>query len=311
MAEPIALSLDNFDQGNIVERSYIDADVAATATQITIRGVQGVVQNSMALIGGMGQELTEIRSVDAIAGSIITVVALKNDHKENEPITFLAADQLQVWRGAAPSDGSQPDYADMAKYGDPFDIDYDNMSTMYVDNTGGSDYWYGYTYVNSKTAYESSITSSRLVRGGSAHTYCSLQEILEDASLQNNSYISSKIVAEKRQSAQALIDGRLGGYYAVPFSDPIPDRIVGLAKRLASGLLLMSFSLTYDEGKKKYADAIAELDAIQSKTENVQDQTGASLAIENVGGFSMYPDADSESLTAEQGGRKFTSDIRY
>lgn len=238
MADATILKLDNFTPNNVLEQSFLEEDADAGAVTMQLKSPQAFEQNLIMLIGSAAQENTELRQVASISGNVVTITALARKHRKFDNVTLLAGDQLQVWRGTAPTDGSKPAYSAMAKYGDPFPIDYDNLTTRYQDNDGGSGYWYGYTIVNSITAAESQITDSELVRGGSVADYCTINEIREEAGLENNPFISDVYIASKREFAEGIINDALKGHYTVPFSEPVPPTVRQMAILLAAGYVL-------------------------------------------------------------------------
>ncbi len=317
------LKLDNFGNANKVEKTYLNADAAAAATGITIKSAQNAAQNRFVLIGAPAHENTELRRITAITGVAITVAALTNAHKKYDDITVLAADQLQVYR-AANVDGTQPADGSFTELGSPIDIDYDNLSTRYTDDTGSSSYWYKYTYLNSQTLAETDLSESEAVRGGSSTDYCSIQDVREEAGIQNNPYISDVYIAGQRTRAQSVLNSALKGSYTVPFSAPVPGLLERMAILLTAGYILKREFGSGAIGTN--ADGQAKIDEVmRTDPDNpgllLQVLNGTLQLVDDVSGgasgtrqrITGWPNSTTADTAGSRGGgkRKFRSSMKF
>lgn len=309
------LKIENFEPGNVLESSYLNADAEAGAAVIQIKDPQSFKANYFALVGKPAQENTELRSITDVTGSMLTVPALDRKHKRLDNITLLAADKIQIWRGMYPTDGSQPTAAMLARYGVAIDIDYDNMETRYVDADGSGDYIYGFTYYNSLNLAESDIEDSVIVRGGTVADYATEQGIREEANIENNPFISSGYVFRKLAQAEAHINDRLRGFTTVPFTDPIPATIERITELLTAGYILKreygaGANGTTGNGTAKIKEADAELDKIISGNSDLGPGTSTAAPSRRVRG---WPNSTTKDTPSSEGGgkRKVRTGMRF
>lgn len=312
----VTLKIENYSSSNLTEETTLNADALASQAAITVVSNQNIATDDYVLIGNIGGDRTELKKVLSITGvTTITATAnLSNPHSRYEKVTKLFGNKIRIYR-ASNVDGTQPDDGDFSLL-DTIDIDPDQTESEYTDDSGSSDYWYKYTYYNSTSTDETSRSDSRVVRGGNTANYCSISRIRGEAGLTSNVYVTDGRIDEKRQAAQGEINGALTGLYTLPFTEPVPATIEDLTARLAAGLLLTSpwagrFVSTSSEGNDKLKQARADLLAIKEKQQSIVDANGNSTAIANVGGFQMYPDADTENLDFTDGGAGFKVADRY
>lgn len=312
-----AISIENYEANNIRETSELTADVAADATTITVKNPSNFAQNLYLVVGTLGSERAEMRRIDSVSGSTITLASgLSFAHSQFEPVNVLNGNQIVIYR-ADMSANQHPiieDYVELLTIG----IDADQMTTEYNDVSGTEFSYYRAAYRNSATGNESQITDSVAVEGTDSGeggwNYVEIDDIRTFAGLQNNTYISNVQIDDARKAAQDEINGMLVGLYTLPL-DPIPDKIKMITKQLASGLLLTGgfsggYATTNAQGQSWLEEARSELAKIKSKASTLT-VAGESLAIENVGGFRMYPNASTASLDRDSGGRMFSVEDRY
>lgn len=245
------LSLSNFEAPNIGESAQLGADAAIAATTITVGYTDNINPDDFIYLGHLGSEAGEVVSVDTISDAThLTLVSpgTLKVHTSTTPVTVLFGDKIKVYR-AANVDGSQPADTDF-DFLEQISIDYDQLSTTYVDETGGSDYWYKYIYANTANGQESSLVDSMAVRGGGVGNYCSLADIREDAGVEQASGLPDATISRYRRRAQAEVDSKLGGIYVTPF-DPIPEAIEQITILLATGWLLIKEYGVFDGDSNK------------------------------------------------------------
>jgi len=319
----VILKLNNFGPSNAVEKTYLNADAAAAAVGVTLKNAQSAAVNLYLLIGAPAQENTELRLITALSGVAATVAALDRAHNKYDDVTILAANKIQVYR-AANVDGTVPDDGDFSTLGSPLDIDYDNLSTRYNDATGGSGYWYKYTYINSQTSAETDIAESEAVRGGSPNDYCTILDIQEEAGIEGNQYISEAYIAGQRTRAQSVINSALKGTYTVPFTAPVPGVLERMTILLAAGYILKR---EFGEGAVgTNADGQAKIDEVmRTDPDNPgllqQVLNGTLQLVDDVDGTTTattqrvtgWPNSTTEDAEPEDGGapRKFRASMRF
>ncbi|MBS4040412.1 MAG: DUF1320 family protein [Flavobacteriales bacterium] len=300
------VNIPNYNDNNILQQTVLTDDVVAGATNLPVQNTSGFDVGFIA-IGTPGAEGTEIRSVSAVASTVaLTINALSLSHKQPSMVQRLFGNQVKLYR--APNvDGTQPTDDQFVVVGSPFDIKADSGTTPTEDPTGGSDYWYKYTYYNSVTLEETDLSQSNSARGGGVNNYASLAAIRQEAGFNGARYITDQLIDEKRQAAQSKINGMLVGVYTIPFTAPINPFISDITIRLAAGYLLQS-QYKYQSQRKLDADAkvsaaLADLKSLATKQVTLTDENGASTSLEgSAGGFSGWPNEDTAGTSRDQGG---------
>lgn len=310
------IRVPNFPDINIKERSRLNADSAIGATTLTLEYTSNMSASDYLYVGALGTERGEINTITTVASITgLTVPAMLKPHDRFDDVCTLFGNKIRVYR-AANVDGNVPADGSFSLLGSAADIDADQNYTDITDATGGSDYWYKYTYYNSTSTSETPLADAIAVRGGGYGDYASIESIRQEAGIQNNRFITDAQVNEKRQAAQAIINGALTGIYTVPFTSPINPQIAEITRKLAAGMILKndygtvkSFSTNDGDAKMKWA--YAELDKIKQKGSQLLDSTGESMALSTSSTFRMYPDSSTDGLNVEDGGRMFSTRDRY
>lgn len=147
------MALVNFynpDTDNL-EKSYLTKAISNGITDFVIKNANKFGANDRVLIGEMGREKSEIRTVSGVSSQTVTVSAATSfSHEVDDPVYELRYDQIKIYRATSQS-GT---YSLL----DTIDIDVDNASkiTVYDDTTGTSSHWYKITYYHSISTLESS-----------------------------------------------------------------------------------------------------------------------------------------------------------
>lgn len=315
------LEIDNFAANNLHEKSYVEVASDATDTTLTVKSDENISTNLYALIGQLADETSELCLITGIAADVLTLSpALANAHSRYDDVTILEANQIRVYR-AANVDGSEPDDGDFTLLA-TVDIDTDNLQTSYTDSSGGSDYWYKFTYYNSASSDETTTADSQAVRGGAVNVYATIEQIRVEAGVENNPYMSDAFVDEQRIEAQDVINTALQGTYTVPFEAPIAPIIERCTKLLAAGYILKKdygdgAVGTNSEGQAKIDEVIGTKDkkgllqGIIDGTSGIIDGTGAAVVDrQKVHGF---PLSTTKDLPLNEGGstRAFRMGMRF
>lgn len=137
-----------------LEKTYLSSGVEFDDTDMPVKNNENFVDNGKVLVGEMGGEQSEIRTVSDIAtnGLQITVDQLDFDHDTDTPIYKLDFDQINFYRRT--SIGGPPTL--MAT----LDIDVDNADkiTRWDDTTSSTAYFYQTSFYNSVTDKETDLS---------------------------------------------------------------------------------------------------------------------------------------------------------
>jgi len=314
------LRIDNFSSNNILEKTSLSADVNTGDTDLPVVNNSGFTVSRFVAVGRLGSDSCEwltITSLSSITSPIITSTDLAQlPHSKNDPVTELFGDKIKIYR-ASNTDGTIPADNEFSPI-DTIDIQADQISTDYTDDSGGASYWYKYTYYNEILADETNLADSVASRGGGYDTYCSIDDIRREAGLSSNSYISDADIDAKRRQAQATIDGALQGLYIVPFSAPINPMIEEVTIKLAAGLLLKQDYGPFVTGNSKSGDdKIKEANSLLQEIDNkhyiLTDTLGNDMSIKGAGGIKAFPDSSTPDLPVADGGsdRAFRYGMRF
>lgn len=300
-----SLTINNFSSANILEKAALNADVAVAATALVLDNNDSIGADDFIIIGALGSPNSEIRQVVSVSGAAgVNVSALSRGHLRFEPVTKLFGNKLTVQR--APNvNGRQPaDSAFAAFTGSLISIDTDQLSTLFSDPDGSSDYWYKFVYTNSVTGFSTNLSDSSAARGEGFGNYCSLDDIRQEAGFTRNRNITDDMIDAKRQAAQATINSALLAIYTVPFTDPINPLISDMTARLAAGWLLLEQyghfdTMNTNNGQKKVDSVTNEkktgdLDKLQLGALTLLDTTGVSTKLDGTQmEFNGWPNADT------------------
>jgi hypothetical protein len=290
------LQLSNFDNPNIGETTQLNADVAVADTTLTINFSDDIEAGDLLYLSRLGSESGEVVTIATIVDAdSVTASAATKPHNRFEEATVLFGDQIKIYR-ATNVDGSLPD-DDTFSFLDTTNIDYDQSTTTYIDDNGGSGYWYKYIYRNSSSGEETLLSDSSAARGGGVGNYCSIQAVREEAGFQNNKYINDSQINNERQAAQDEINAELNGIYTIPFEAPISPLITRITKTLAAGFLLSKDygvvnKFSTNNGDAKVKEARDMLQKLSTKEYVLTDNSGTDTSIAGTGrSFGGYPDS--------------------
>lgn len=316
------LKLNNFAEENIVETTELNADSAVAATSLTLKDNQGFASGDFVIIGDLGSEESELRTVDAVNSDLIGLTitaALKLAHNRFDQVTKLFGNQMKIYR-ASNVNGSQPADADFTEYA-TISIDPDQMSTRYTDASGSDDYWYKRVFYNPTTTTSTPLELAKAYRGQQYPEYASAEEIRNKAGLGGNRYITDEKVHEKRRAAQDVINGALTGLYVVPFTSPINPLINEITQLLAAGYLLTSEATNADTRAEGQAfidqvtnkDGTGWLDKLNKRELKLTGLQGDDSTTPTASGYTAWPTGQTATTPDEQGGgeRKFRDTDRY
>ena len=137
-----------------LEKSYLANPYSAGVTSIEVTNNNRFAANDRVMIGGMGNEATEIVTVSAANanGTTLTVGATLFNHSADDPVTILPFDQVKYYR-ATSSGGS---YSVISTQN--LDVDNAELETRYDDTAGTSSHYYKFTFYHSISTVESAFS---------------------------------------------------------------------------------------------------------------------------------------------------------
>ena len=222
---------------NIVlgEKTTFSAEEAVGETTLSVTNSQGFSVNDFIILGHIGSETAEIRRIESITSTTITVTTATSIlHAEEEPIRLIRYDQRKFYR----STSEAGTYTHLSAEGSPVDIDVDKPEgTEFEDSSGASSSWYKATYYNSYSGDESDIDNAVAVKAGDVEHYTSIYKIKDEAGFKDNSYISSELIDRYRTEAEAIAESTVAIVYQVPLAST-PRIFQHIVTLLSAGLLL-------------------------------------------------------------------------
>lgn len=297
------ISIDNFSQSNIIERTILTADALSGQAVLSIENADNILMDDFLVVGIPGSETAEKKKIQSVVNLAVTLTSnLSIKHYRNEPIIKLRANQAKIYR-AANVDGSVPADASFSSIA-TVEIQADQLYTEYIDSSGGDGYWYKYTFYNSDTAFESDLAECPAVRGGNYGLYVTVEEVRQEAGLVGNPWIKDQLVYSKLVQAQSEVNGSviLGGY-SLPFTT-VPELVRNATLLLAAGYILSmeygpEHTGTNKDGQLKIKMARDILMKIEKKqTELTDPVTSATIGSDN--SVRGYPDDSAESATPSE-----------
>lgn len=274
------LSALSYEPVNIMATTQMSANAAADQDTIAVLNTESFEVGKSILIGE--GETAEIARIESLTDEgIVTVDDLKFNHLQGDAIKQLLGNSIRFFRaanvdGTAPANGSFSVLATVP-------IVADEAMTEYLDPIGGSDYWYKFIYFDTDNVSDySSLEDSEAVRGGNYGNYATVEDVRNEAGLQNNTYISDQFLLGNLEFAQAMVKSAVSkAGYSLPL-DPVPTVIKQLTIRLAAGYTLRSKVVSSDDaileqGNGMVTDAEDWLEKLASGELKLLDATGTVL----------------------------------
>jgi len=299
--------IENFPDSNVSEMSYLTIDALLGQAKVNIENADNVNADDYVIIGLPGDENSEIKQVNSLSSLEVTLKTnLLTSHFKNDPFTVIRANQAKIYR-AVNVDGSIPDDSDFSEIA-TITLEADQLSTEYVDTSGGDGYWYKYTFYNQTSQSETDIADAIAVRGGNYGMYATVEEVRNEAGLSGNRWITDRQIMAKLDQAQSEVDGSLiiGGY-DLPLAN-VPEMVKNATLLLAAGYLLSKEYGPEHTGTNKDGQLKIKMGRdILTKIENglialVDPITKAEIS-QGESGISGFPDATTEDTDSE---RKFS-----
>lgn len=303
------LTLDQFPQFNFVEFGELSLDASAAGVTLTLRNTDQFDDQHLILVGNAGEETSEIRVPSDVTGNVVTIDALSYAHAKGTKVYMLRGSKIRVYR--APNVNGLRPALDTYTLVDDVDLQADQVSIQFTDDTGGSGYWYLFTFYNYINSEESEKVYGEAVRGGTDGHYATIEDIRSEAGLTNATFIEDSIISMRRDQAEGEVKGVLASVgYVLPLVDSggnefTPSIIESVTLQLASGLLLKkeygtNSPNTTKDGESKVKSARDILKQIAAGTLLLLDSTGTQLAFRT--DISGWPD-DTTTDNSFDGGR--------
>ena len=313
------LKLPSYREKNKVEISQVDADAVSGQAVVTIKNPQGILVNDFLVVGRPSSEQAELKKVLSISGKDITLVTnLEFSHSRFEEVTKLFGEKIKVQR--APNvDGSVPDDSAFASIV-TLSIEADQLEVRHNDPTGGSGFWYKWTYFNSVNTKKTDLADIKAFRGGDAGHYVTLEQARKEAGFSGNLEVTDYDIREARNSAESEVKGALHvGGYNMPVSDnplDVPSILASATRILAASYLLLKsygagFEGTNEDGRAKREIAMDMLKSIKRGEVQVLDIKEESVG--KTSGVGGWPDDKTKDASSEDAGgkRKFRITDKY
>lgn len=137
-----------------LEKTYLSSKALVDATELLVKNNDTFENGDRVLVGEMGGEQSEIRTVTAVAadGFTITTDALDFDHSSDTPIYKLDYDQVNFYRRTA------IDAAPVLMTTLDVDVDNADKVTRWDDTSSASSYFYQTSFIHSVTDDETDLS---------------------------------------------------------------------------------------------------------------------------------------------------------
>lgn len=173
-----------------LEKSYLTADYPAGVTSIAVRNSDRFVGDSRIMIGELGNENTEIVTMNTASpdGVTLSITATRFPHTAADPVYVLRYDKIKFYRSTSGVEGS---YSALSDGTVNIDVDNENLQTAYNDAIGLPIYYYKVSFYNSLTSMESSLSDHIPGSGYSRKQVGTLvQEFLQEIGDEQQEYIT-------------------------------------------------------------------------------------------------------------------------
>jgi len=215
------------------EKTKFSSDISTGVAVLPADNGLGFTVNNFVVTGKEGKETTELLKIVTPATAQITVAtSTLFEHKEDDPITEFAYDQVSVeW--SATKTGT---FAALTS--SPYNVEVDNPIGTIVedDNPNAHTRWYRYRFYNSARTLYSAYTDLP-IKGNETEFYTSCWRVRRESGFTENQFIPREMVESYREEAHNEVDGVLKNYYIIPLV-PVPAIIRHAETLLASGTLL-------------------------------------------------------------------------
>ena len=298
------LVIEQFPPENIKELSTLTANSAAAQAVIVVENSDQFTADSFVLVGKVGSETGEIKKILSVTGNSVTFTSnLSFAHYVNDNVYKLDSDKARIYR-ATNVDGEVPANGDFSLL-TTLTLQGDQANLEYTDSTGSSSYWYKYTFYNSVSLVETSLSVALASRGSNYGNYTTVSAVRNEAGLKYNKWISDADIYEKLLSSMSEVNSILiRSGYTLPL-DSVPDIIENATRLLAAGYMLLKdygpeFAGTNKDGTAKIKQA-RDLLAQISKGDLVLVDVTTQEVVTRASSIRGYPDSTAEDQSPSEG----------
>lgn len=311
---PEIITINSFPQFQFLDETELTDDVAEGATSLPIANEDLFDTDHAILIGNPGDDNSLIAEPSAVADEAITVSSLDRSFSKGTKVYKLRANKAKVY-AASNVDGSKP--TDEDDYSELGEVTFrgDRVFEEYSHASGGSDYWYIYTFYNDvpDLAEETQKILTAAKRGGGHGDYVTVDSVKKEAGFARNNYIERSWVQEAITDAQSEVKGTLSvAGYVLPIS-AVPGSVRRATLLIAAGFLLMSDygfgANAYSQGKEKVEQGREMLMSfLENTVALINDTTESELDVDEDRNVDGYPDDTTKDNdeTLAGGARMFT-----
>jgi hypothetical protein len=291
----------NFDPANQKGSSSLTSDALIGATTLSVATVAEIDINDPLFFGSPTNQNMERVFVQSITGLVVTLTtALIYEHNIYEQIFVAYGDSIDFYRIPNTGAGVPDPTVTTPTSIQIVEIDPISYNTEYTDTSGGSAFYYGYTYQNSLTTDETPITDATWVIGGQVGHFTTIDRIRNEAGLMNVPAVTDQVLDEMRSAAEDYINDRLHNSYDIPLPTPYPPILGRIATLIAAGWTLQQqqygqFSPKQDEGDSKATEGEVKLQMIVDREMTLLDQFGHSLLLDEDLGVNSWPNSTTST----------------
>jgi hypothetical protein len=226
-----------------LEKSFLSTALSAGVTTFDVKNDNLFQPNQVILIGEMGQERSEMVTIQAAVtpGTTLTLTApTVFPHDADTPVYALKYDKVKFYRSTA---GLQGAYNLLTTV--PLDVDNANLLTIYDDVAGLTSYYYelsfSSTFDGSETALSDPIAGSGYPRGTAGALINEFFESVSDTTQQNMSVkeaidlineVNDDLISQSRRPFRFLKTSKLLDIAANNPRIPLPTDLVKFERML-------------------------------------------------------------------------------
>lgn len=174
-----------------LEKSYLSKNYAVGNTSFLVRNSNRFSTDDRIMIGEMGNENTEILTVQSVSGDGLTVTTSSGSlypHTASDAVYVLRYDQVKFYCSTTGIGGT---YNAISGGTVALDVDNENLQTLYNHASGLSTYYYKVSFYHSVAAVESSLSDPMPGSGyGRKQVGTLVQEFLEEIGDEQQEYIT-------------------------------------------------------------------------------------------------------------------------
>lgn len=200
------IEAENYDYSQLAQ-SPLTSAISVGDTTINIQNVSGFQVGKFLVMGLLGTEKTEVKAISSIGVNSITLSSGASfAHDLGGVLHMTHYDTVQLW-SATVVDGLEPTDGAYSMFEEKL-IDFENITTLFEDNSGTTDKRYKVIFKNSVDASSTTLADSYAVKGEEVSDYCSVAYVKELLKVNTDDYLISRLI----RAASDFIDSRCNRY---------------------------------------------------------------------------------------------------